>query len=50
MYVNIDITMATKFWQPCFLKFAIFFLKIGFNSIFTNRITILHLNKINLSN
>ena len=42
VYVNIDATTATEFWQPCFSKFAFFSVK-GFISIFTNWIIILHL-------
>ena len=30
MFVKIDVTVATKFWLPCFSKFAFFFLKNRF--------------------
>ena len=43
VYVHIDVTMATDFWQPCFSKFA-FFLKLGCNSIVINGVTILLLS------
>ena len=33
MYVNIDVTMATEFWRPCFSKFA-FSLKNSFICFF----------------
>ena len=42
VYVHIDSTKATEFGQPCFSKFA-FSLKIGYNSIVINGVTILHL-------
>ena len=42
VYVHIDSTKTTEFGQPCFSKFA-FSLKIGYNSIVINGVTILHL-------
>ena len=42
-YASIDVTMVTEFWQPCFSKFVSSLKKIGFISIFTDWIIILHL-------
>ena len=35
VYVNVDIAIATQFWQPCFSKFACHLYKL-FISIFTH--------------
>ena len=45
VYVHIDSTKTTEFGQPCFSKFA-FSLKIGYNSIVINGVTILHLIRV----
>ena len=42
VYVNIDVTMETEFWQSCFLNLH-FLWKIGFISIFSNCIIILYM-------